>query len=157
MDSTAMDNNEYDMEKRTKKRALHLLELRDYTEKQLRDKLARGEYPRECIEAAIAYVKSFRYVDDHRYACRYVQNHQERMSKRQLWQKLLQKGISGETASEALEEMYDFDELVQIRQLLKKRGYEPTEQDSGEIMRTYRFLQRRGFSGSDIRKAMGMA
>ena len=73
--------------KRAKKRALHLLEQMDRTEKQLRDKLLANEYPQSCIDGAIAYVKGFHYLDDSRYASNYVRFSQEKMSRVQMKQK----------------------------------------------------------------------
>ena len=43
-----------------------------YTERQLRDKLRQGEYPQDVIEEAVAYVKSYGYVDDRKYYLRYL-------------------------------------------------------------------------------------
>ena len=54
--------------KRAKKRAMHLLEKMDRTEQELRRKLLESEYPEDLTEEAIAYVKSFHYIDDARYA-----------------------------------------------------------------------------------------
>ena len=140
--------------KRAKKRLLHLLERMNGTEKQLRDKLQAGEYPPACIDAAIDYVKGYPYLADYRYACNFVRYSQEKMSRRQLMMKLGQKGISREHVERALEKEYVGNEEEQIRALLKKRHYVPGEADSGEYRRTYQFLQRRGFQGSDIRRAM---
>ena len=42
--------------KRCKLRAMNLLQKKDYTEKQLRDKLSEGLYPREIIDDAIHIV-----------------------------------------------------------------------------------------------------
>ena len=47
--------------RRAKKRALNLLEAKDYTSGQLREKLRQGEYPPACIDEAIAYVESYGY------------------------------------------------------------------------------------------------
>ena len=58
--------------KRAKKRCLNLLEKKNYTEYKLREKLREGLYPTEIEEKAIAYVKSFHYIDDYRYACDYI-------------------------------------------------------------------------------------
>ena len=41
--------------KRAKKRALHLLEKMDRTERQLRDKLRQGGYPPVCVELFSLY------------------------------------------------------------------------------------------------------
>lgn len=140
--------------KRAKKRAMYLLEQMDRTEKQLREKLLSNEYPPCCIEDAIAYVKSFHYLDDYRYACNVIRYSNERMSRGQLWQKLLSKGVSRDLIEAAMEEEYQADELEQIRKLLIKRKYEPEQNDQKEMQKTYQFLLRRGFKSSDILKAM---
>lgn len=140
--------------KRAKKRAMYLLEQMDRTEKQLREKLLSNEYPPSCIEDAIAYVKSFHYLDDYRYACNMIRYSNERMSRGQLRQKLLSKGVPRDLIEDAMEEEYRADELEQIQKLLKKRKYDPEQNDQKEMQKTYQFLLRRGFKSCDILKAM---
>ena len=53
--------------KRAKLRTLHLLEQGDRTRKGLEERLLQNGYPPEAVEAALAYVGSFHYVDDKRY------------------------------------------------------------------------------------------
>lgn len=142
--------------KRAKKRALHLLEQMDRTEKQLRDKLLANEYPQSCIDGAIAYVKGFHYLDDSRYASNYVRFSQEKMSRVQMKQKLMQKGIASSVIADAIEEGYVADEMEQIMALLRKRKFVPEEADEKEFQRTYQYVMRRGFKSSDILKAMKM-
>lgn len=142
--------------KRAKKRALHLLEQMDRTEKQLRDKLLANEYPQSCIDEAIAYVKGFHYLDDSRYASNYVRFSQEKMSRVQMKQKLMQKGIASSVIANAIEEEYVADEMEQIMALLRKRKFVPEEADEKEFQRTYQYVMRRGFKSSDILKAMKM-
>ena len=140
--------------KRAKKRALHLLEQMDRTERQLRDKLLANEYPQSCIDGAIEYVKGFHYLDDARYASNYVRFSQEKMSRVCMKQKLMQKGIASSVIEEAIEEGYVADEMEQIMALLRKRRFDPEEADEREFQRTYQYVMRRGFKSSDILKAM---
>lgn len=142
--------------KRAKKRALHLLEQMDRTERQLRDKLLANEYPQSCIDGAIEYVKGFHYLDDARYASNYVRFSQEKMSRVCMKQKLMQKGIASSVIEEAIEEGYVADEMEQIMALLRKRRFEPEKADEKEFQRTYQYMMRRGFKSSDILKAMKM-
>ena len=142
--------------KRAKKRALHLLEQMDRTERQLRDKLLANEYPQSCVDGAIEYVKGFHYLDDSRYASNYVRFSQEKMSRVCLKQKLMQKGIASSVIEEAIEEAYVADEMEQIMALLQKRKFNPEEADEKEFQRTYQYVMRRGFKSSDILKAMKM-
>lgn len=140
--------------KRAKKRAMHLLEQMDRTEKQLREKLLLNEYPEECVEAAISYVKQFHYLDDYRYACTYIRYHGEKMSRRMLEQKLLQKGVSRTLIAAALEEEYAGEEQTMILEILQKKHYDPEHCEDKEYRRIYQYLMRRGFRGSEIQKAM---
>ena len=139
---------------RAKKRAMHLLERMDRTEKQLYDKLLQSGYPQECIENAILYVKKYHYIDDRRYASNYIRCYQDRKSRLRMQQDLLRKGVSRALIEEVLEEEFQADECIQIRSLLEKRGFDATECDEKERQRCYQFLMRRGFKNSDILKVM---
>lgn len=140
--------------KRAKKRALYLLEKMDRTEQQLREKLLLSEYPSRCVDDAIEYVKSFHYLDDERYAEIYIRYKKHKMSRQQIKQKLMAKGVSRELISNAIEEEYDADEKVQIRNLLEKKRFSSETADEGEFRRVYNYLLRRGFRSSDILKEM---
>lgn len=140
--------------KRAKKRALYLLEQMDRTEHQLREKLIASEYPQECVEDAIAYVKDFHYLDDSRYAQNYTRYAKEKLSRMQIKQKLTAKGISKENIDGALEEEYDTDESVHIRGLLEKKHFCSSDCEEREFRRVYQYLLRRGFRGSDILREM---
>ena len=96
-----------DVRIRAKKRALYLLERMDRTEQQLREKLKSSDYPEEVIEEAIEYVKSFHYLDDERYAENFTRYKKENMSRQQIKQKLMLKGVSKDIIQNAIEEEYD--------------------------------------------------
>ncbi len=140
--------------KRAKKRAMHILEQMDRTEHQLREKLAKGEYPQECIDSAVEYVKKYRYLDDERFASNYVRYHQEKLSRQQLSVKLTQKGVSKDIIAEALKMEYEADDGEKIRNLLSKRHFDPDNTDRQENNKIYQYILRRGFKSSDILKEM---
>ena len=144
--------------KRCKLRAMNLLQKKDYTEKQLRDKLKEGLYPGEIIDEAIAYVKSFRYLDDERFARDYIAYHMSIRSKNRIIQDLTSKGIDKEVIVSIIEELYaegDSDvELEQIKKLLEKKHYVKDQADYKEKQKLMAFLLRKGFQMSEIRKAM---
>ncbi|MDO5539718.1 MAG: regulatory protein RecX [Eubacteriales bacterium] len=146
----------YDMQKRAKLRCMHLLEKRDYTEKQLRDKLRVGktEYTPEVIDGAIAYVKSCRYIDDARYACQYVECMKDRKSRRQIEQELFQRGVSREYVESAFEQTETVPEDGLIEKWLEKKHYCQETADMKEVRRMYAFLARKGFSGEAISRAL---
>ena len=144
--------------KRCKLRAMNLLQKKDYTEKQLRDKLSEGLYPRDIIDDAIDYVKSYHYLDDERYARDYITYHMSVRSKNRIIQDLSGKGISKDIFMPIVEELYveeDSDvELDQIKRLLSKKHYDPEQTEYKEKQKIMAFLLRKGFQMSDIRKAI---
>lgn len=143
--------------RRAKLRAMNLLQKRAYTEKQLRDKLEEGCYPEKILEEAIAYVKSYRYVDDVQYAVDYISCYEERKSAKMLEIQLLSKGVSKENIREAFARWREQggiqDEESMIRELLEKKHYD-AECDIKEKNRIYGFLLRKGFSPDKIQEAM---
>lgn len=145
---------------RAKKRCLNLLQKRSYTEKKLREKLKEGGYPLESIEEAVAYVKSYHYIDDHSYAREYIFYHKEKETRRKLEEKLKEKGISQEILEEVFQEAYEDPgeeeqlQREQAKRLLKKRGYDPDTADWKEQQKQYAFLMRKGFHSSLIRQVL---
>ena len=146
----------YDMQKRAKLRCMHLLEKRDYTEKELRQKLTTGktEYTQEEMDIAIEYVKSFHYVDDGRYACKYIEAMSFRKSRRQIEQELYQKGVDKELIQEAFEMTGEVPEEEQIARWMEKRHYDPESADPKEKQKMYAFLSRKGFRPENIQRAL---
>lgn len=144
--------------KRAKLRAMHLLQKREYTVAQLRDKLAQGLYPQQVIEDALAYVASFHYTDDLRYAVQYMTLHAEDRSRRRIEQDLGARGISGETLECAWrtweEQGGGQDEEQMIRKLLAKRKFDPDTADYAECGKQAAFLMRKGFSADCIRRVL---
>lgn len=144
--------------KRAKLRAMNLLKGREYTTKQLHDKLRDGYYPEEIIAEALAYVGSFHYTDDLRYAVGFISSHEDTRSRLRIEQDLLNRGIDRETLQKAWQEWEEQggaqDEDAMIQELLRKRGYDPGNADRREMQRMGAFLTRRGFSGDSIRKAL---
>lgn len=136
------------------KRAMHLLEKQDRTERQLYDKLKENGYPEVCIESAISYVKRYYYIDDFRYASAYIRYRQEKKSRQKLKLELQAKGIARDVIEEALEEEYVSDDQKKILELLQKRRYSFENADTAEQRKNYQFLLRRGFQSSDILHVM---
>ena len=144
--------------KRAKLRAMSLLKSREYTTKQLYDKLKRGDYPENVIREALDYVEGFHYIDDLRYAGNYISGHESVRSRRRIEQDLLNRGIDRAVLEQAWQEWEAQggiqDEETMIKELFRKRGYDPENADRKEIQRMGAFLMRRGFSGESVRKAL---
>ena len=142
------------LKKRATLRAMHILERTDKTEAQLRRKLEESEYPKEAVESAIAYVTSYGYLDDRRYAEHYIEWKKQGKGKARLKMELVQKGISREIIEEVLE-WTDFGETREmIRQIILKKRKTDIPMNEKEKQRIYGFLMRKGFSSSDILAVM---
>lgn len=142
------------LKKRATLRAMHILERTDKTEAQLRRKLEESEYPKEAVESAIAYVTSYGYLDDRRYAEHYIEWKKQGKGKARLKMELVQKGISREIIEEVLEST-DFGETREmIRQIILKKRKTDILMNEKEKQRLYGFLMRKGFSSSDILAVM---
>lgn len=149
--------------KRAKLRAMNLLKARPYTEYMLRKKLKDGGYPEAVIDEALDYVKSYGYVDDIRYARDYIFEQSSSHSKKEIYQKLLTKGIRKETLDKAfldsygqyddVEEKSSFDEEAVIMKALKKKGYTGNETYE-ERQKILAYFYRRGFEMDSVFKAM---
>ncbi len=144
--------------KRAKLRCMNLLQSRDYTEKQLEEKLRQGEYPAQCIDEAVSYVKSYGYINDRNYAKTYIEYHIEDRSKARIETDLLRKGISKELIRDVFEELKESgieqNETDMISALLQKKGYQAGNATVDERQKMYGFLFRKGFSADAITKAL---
>lgn len=140
---------------RAKRRAMHLLEKMDRSEKQLRLKLKDDGYPPEAVETAIDYVKTYHYVDDERLARSYIRFYQTSRSRMRLMQDLMKKGIDKEVIQRCMEEENETSQIEMIHRLMEKKHYDSSNATREEKAKMYRFLMQRGFPSSEITRAMG--
>ena len=78
-------------------------------------------------------------------------------SKNRIIQDLTQKGISKDIYEDILDELYSEDsdaEIEQIKALLAKKHFDPENSDYEQRQKITTFLMRKGYSLSDIQKAM---
>jgi regulatory protein len=146
--------------KRAKMRALHLLQNRRYTEKQLRQKLLQGEYPLDIIEKTVDYLKSCHYLDDMQYARDYSDYHLHEISRKQIRRNLIVKGISHEIIdaiySEMSENETDDIESKQILRWLEKKKFDKNTADFKDKQRIFAFLYRKGFDIDTIKHFLSL-
>ncbi len=144
------------LDKRAKKRVLHLLEQGPKTEHQLMEKLIKGGYPQEVAVKAIDYAKSFHYVDDSQYAMDYVRYSMEKKSRQTIKQDLQKRGISKDIIELAIEEEYVTDETEIMRQILQKKHYDGNTASVADKQKMYRYLAYRGYNLSSISEVLRM-
>lgn len=132
--------------------ALSLLEHRDRTEKEMRQKLRERDYGPQEIDEALSFLKEYHYIDDAEYAERYIRVYSSRKSTRQIRYDLQKKGVAKELVEVHLEEN-PVDEEAQVRAYLQKKGYTPGERmDPAAYRKLTAALCRRGFSYEVIRR-----
>lgn len=140
---------------------MQLLTARDYTEARLREKLKNADYSPEAVDGALAYVVSFGYIDDARYARSFIRGRMERASRAKLKGELLQRGIDAEMVEEALAEIYADEllagtdpEIAQIRRLIEKKRFDAAAATYEERQKFLAAAARRGFAPDKVRRVM---
>ena len=141
--------------KRAKLRAMHLLEDMDRTEEELRRKLSQSLYPEDIIRDALEYVKSYKYLDDLRYAQNFILGRKDKKSRKEIYTLLLKKGIAPEDIKEAFGACYDTDsEKEAILSILRKRHANPEEMNEAQLQKIYGYLARKGFHYDTVRQVI---
>lgn len=141
---------------RGRKKAMSLLNHSDRTKWELRDRMERAGFSEEVIEDAIAYVESFHYIDDLRYAKRFAEIYRETRSVARIRQDLAKRHVPEEYIEIALEEIGYDDSAALARELGKQRrsGEDCTYEERQKIAAK---LYRKGFRTEDIFRAMDAA
>ena len=135
---------------KAKRRALYLLTDMDRTEKELRDKLKKSGYSEDTIARTMEYVRSFGYIDDRRYAEKFIDFAKGKKSRVKIVYDLSQKGVSGDIIDEVLEAVGEWDERNLIRTLAEKKLRNMDLSDPASYTKVASYLARKGFQGSDI-------
>lgn len=145
--------------KRAKLRCMYLLKSRDYTKHGLMEKLRKEYYSEDIIEKALAYVISYGYVDDERYARAYINYAGKSKSRKQIEFDLMKKGVAKDDIAAAFDELEESEDLVSeeslIRALLVKKHYKNEDATTEERRKIIGFLYRKGFSLDKIYKVVG--
>lgn len=144
--------------KRATMRAMNLLKAKDYSERELADKLKASYYPSTAIDKALEYVKSYGYVDDNRYAANYVAFKAGSRSRHQIVGFLQQKGISSDIIQRVCEEYYgdssDAEYEVLLEQMSKKLSRYDEEPDYETRQKIKAYFYRKGFNAELISKTL---
>ena len=136
--------------KNAKMKALHILSKMDKTEADLRAGLSRTGFSDEAVGAAIAYVKSYGYINDQAYAEKYVMCYKEKKSKQKMKYELLQKGIDREMIDIAFEACQDYDEKEAIRRAIRKKWKSEEKPDEKTLYKIFASISRQGYISCNI-------
>lgn len=134
-----------------RKKAMALLNHNDRTKWELCDRLERAGFEQEVIEDAVAYVESFHYIDDLRYATRFAEIYSETRSIQRIRQDLQKRHVPEEYISIALENI-QWDDSAALKKELKKllKGREEEEFSYEEKQKIAAKLYRKGFRTESI-------
>lgn len=147
------NETEEEQKKKAKLDAMLMLQRMDRTEEQLKRKLQEKGYSKEAQECAIDYVKSYHYIDDVRYASRYIEQNQNRKGKRLIKAELEQKGVDRSIIEYCMEDADDC-EWDAVTELIKKKTKGQVPQNEKEWQRLYAYCCRRGFSFHTVKSAI---
>ncbi len=142
--------------RRAKLRALHLLTAMDRTEANLREKL-EASYCSEAVEAAIAYVKSYGYLDDERFVKVYIESKSRTKSRKQIEQELLfRKGVSKEAIERGFEQAQMSEVSEVIRKYMQKKKIDVATCDYEQKQKFFAYMMRKGFQIEDLKQVFDL-
>ena len=136
--------------------ALYLIEFKDRTEKELRDKFKEKGYDENDTEDEIEFLKNYGYIDDKRYAEHFTHDaiNIKKWGKMRIRTELLRKGVDRETVDNTIEDAFfeveDDLVLTQMQTRFKNSDFSNIK----ERTRVFNFFMRRGFSPDEIKGAM---
>ncbi|RXZ42527.1 recombination regulator RecX [Crenobacter cavernae] len=136
--------------KSLKARAVDLLSRREYSRRELFQKLAPHAESTEEVDALLAELAEHGWQSDTRFAEQTASSKGRRYGSRRLAAELREKGVDADTITEALAGQ---DDVALARQLWQKKfGQKPQSRE--EWAKQMRFLAARGLPMDAIRKAM---
>jgi regulatory protein len=139
--------------------ALTLLSARELSESQLRSRLKRRKFDADDIDSAVTRLKENRTLNDRRVATAIarMESSIKRRGRARVIQKIRQAGIDGDTADDAVREVFqDVDENDLLDQALERklRGKTVKELDDKGRARIVRALVGQGFSFEAVMKRL---
>ena len=139
------------MNEEARKRALSLLDKRDYSRKMLIDKLTgKGISPEDADEVA-DWLVSIDVINDVRYAALVVRHYGRKgYGPLRIREELFHRGIDRELWDDSLKELNETEDTVYL--LLEKKLRGPWAPE--DLKRVRNYLLRRGFSREEVRGAL---
>lgn len=135
--------------------AVRALAGRAHSAGELKEKLRRRALRAEDVDATLARLKDYGYLDDRAFAEGFAASRLEnqRFGKTRVLRDLRQRRVAPALAERAVRKLYqDVDEEKLIEEHLRRRARPPALQDEKELAASYRRLLRAGFSpGAVIR------
>jgi regulatory protein len=132
-----------------------MLGRRDYTTRELSDKLQAKGFPAEAVDAALRSLTADGLLDDRRFAAAYVRTATQIKGRGRfrIAHELQARGVGKGVIDDVLRRLGPDDESQTIQAILAKRRW-PARPTLADRRRMFHHLLRRGFSPDVIAKAM---
>ena len=136
--------------------ALTLASRRDYTARELSDKLHDRGFDADVIAAALDDLRARGVVDDARVAAAHVRTAAavKGRGRVRIRRELIARGVAGDVIDAAMSGVAKDDELASIRKILERKRWRPGA-PLKERQKIFRHLLGRGFPADLISKALG--
>ena len=136
--------------------AMNLLVKRDYAQAELYRKLRERGYSEYFARQGIAYVSSYHYLDDERYARQMIGRYKGTASRKMMMNKMKQKGLSDDVIREVMEASEWTDEMGITRELHRRfsSAEQIEEMADKERQKLIQSLMRKGYGYGDITHVM---
>lgn len=145
---------EYVIYTKAKDKAYKFLGYKARSEKEVRDKLIKENYPQEIIDRIIELFKHYNYINDENYTKAYINNRIKfkPRAKRMLKYELVQKGVDNDTIENIIDSS-NIDETDIAISLLQKKLKNKKDIEQKEKQKIYNYMLRRGFDYETINRA----
>ncbi len=135
--------------------ALDALARRDHTSEDLRRKLVQKGYDSAVIAAVLDQLRAEKLLDDRRYAENFVAYHAARgQGPMRVRAELRRKGLEGPLVDACLDGYPEW--ISQLRKAQQKKFGATPPSNYADRQRQSKFLAYRGFTGAQIRTALGV-
>lgn len=148
-DNQKMSNNDI------RQTILNMLARRDYSEREITQKLLAKNYPNEDIQTVITHLKNEGLIADSRFAESYAHaRYNKGYGPLHIKIELQTRGIAAEIIAEVLE-IADNKWFEQARHVWQKRFKGQAPRNYADLAKQMRFLQQRGFTKEQIDGVLG--
>ena len=143
----------------TKEAAFRYLSRRDHASFEIKQKLQKKGYSSDAIESVLDELSNKGYLDDQNFSTKFITEKSElnRWGRKKIESELYKKGIHQKTIQQTLNSYFDNlsqDQICLDLVIKRKRHFLREEDPYKRKMKIYNYLAGRGFTSSDIKKAM---
>jgi regulatory protein len=136
--------------------ALSYLSRRPRSVKEVRQHLARKQFPEHWVDDALQRLQSQGYLDDGQFAKQWAGHRVRSQKKGSVWirYELTEKGVSKEQISSALQELDHDAEYKNAVELARRRWKADSDNEFKQRQKLMQFLLRRGYTNDVVRRAV---